>query len=83
MVSGFKTSPLDSAKIDSGDASPIVILSNRLMVFLSLFLLFILVVFKIVTVNGADPSQHRLSGTDIILLIECQVQDLSIHALIH
>jgi hypothetical protein len=58
-------------------------LSNLLMVFLSLFLLFILVVFKIVTVNGADPSQHRPSGTDIILLIGYLIQDLSIHALIH
>jgi hypothetical protein len=46
IVSGFKTSPLDSAKIDSGEARPIEILSNLLIGFLSLllFLLFIIVV---------------------------------------
>jgi hypothetical protein len=35
MVSGFKTSPLDAAKIDSGDANPIDILSNLFTALLS------------------------------------------------
>jgi hypothetical protein len=45
IVSGFNTSPLDSFKIDSGEANPIEILLNLLTGFLSLllFLLFIIV----------------------------------------
>ena len=38
IVSGFKTSPLDSFKIDSGEASPIEILLNLFIGFLSLLL---------------------------------------------
>jgi hypothetical protein len=38
MVSGFKTSPLESAKIDSGEARPMEILLNFFCTVLSCFL---------------------------------------------
>jgi hypothetical protein len=42
IVSGFKTSPLDSFKIDSGEARPIDILLNLFTGFLSLFIISII-----------------------------------------
>ena len=45
MVSGFKTSPLDAAKIDSGDPSPIEILLNfntELSCFLAIMVFYII-----------------------------------------